>query len=46
MFSFVFVSYPNITLNAPSGVTKSGGAKEYAEKFKISPTATFQENGR
>lgn len=39
----LFLTYPNITLSAPSGVTKIGGANEYAEKFKISPTATIIE---
>lgn len=36
-----YVSYPRITLNAPNGVTKIGGANEYAEKFNISPIATI-----
>lgn len=34
------LAYPSITLKLPRGVIKIGGANEYAEKFKISPTAT------
>jgi hypothetical protein len=35
--------YLTIILNAPSGVTRTAGAKAYATKFAISPTITEQD---
>lgn len=40
MYIHIYLYYPRITLKAPNGVTKMGGANEYAEKFNISPIAT------
>jgi hypothetical protein len=37
----VIFTHPVITLMAPSGVTRIAGAKLYALKLSISPSATF-----